>query len=335
MRLEDGERAYNLGKFKEAVDLFTQAYEQFPNPAYLFNIAQTYRQSGDCKQAQFFYKRFLALKQQDTKKPLTAQRKAEVESRIAELEECIRRELANKPPDQLDNGQQPKPNPNPNANPNPPDKLKKDVGQKDEGEEEEEEQPEAPPAVTTPKLVSVRAIAGLAKLNAAGLNTPFQFAAAIIGGYPLAVNKDLVLDLGAAFSYTPVPYTVMPSGAGHTGGLIGVMANVGPSYTVLRCFDCAIQSKLALRADVGVGVQLFTGLEADGNPFTEGGAPATGALATFLARVGVSADYAVTPNIVLTLTPFAFSYSPVPTGFQPMITSLTTFSFLAGIGYRQ
>jgi len=99
-----GESAYNLGQFKEAAELFRKAYEQWPEPAFLFNLAQTYRQIGDCKQASFFYKRFLALKEQDTKKPIKAELKAEVEKRIVELEECMKREIASKPPTTLDSG---------------------------------------------------------------------------------------------------------------------------------------------------------------------------------------------------------------------------------------
>src|SRR6185295_6162624 len=91
-----GERAYNLGEFDKAVTLFKQAYAEWDEPAFLFNIAQTYRQMGDCKQSQFFYKRFLALKVNDTKKPIKPELQAEVEKRIGELEECIRRELASK-----------------------------------------------------------------------------------------------------------------------------------------------------------------------------------------------------------------------------------------------
>ena len=101
---EAGERAYNLGEFSKAVELFKKAYEEWPEPAFLFNMAQTYRQQGDCKQALFFYKRFLALKLNDTKKPIKPELKKEVDSRIVELEECTRREIANKPPDTLDNG---------------------------------------------------------------------------------------------------------------------------------------------------------------------------------------------------------------------------------------
>ena len=101
---DDGEKAYNLGQFDKSIDLFTKAYEEWPEPAFLFNIAQAYRQAGNCKQALFFYKRFLSLKENDTKKPIKPEVKKDVEGRITELEDCVKRDIANQPPDSLDSG---------------------------------------------------------------------------------------------------------------------------------------------------------------------------------------------------------------------------------------
>jgi tetratricopeptide (TPR) repeat protein len=324
---DDGERAYNLGDFAKAVDLFKQAYDQWPEPAFLFNVAQTYRQMGDCKQALFFYKRFIALKEQDTKKPLRPQLKEEVEKRIGELEECMKRELAAKPPQELDNGGTgtgttgttgtagtgPTTATGPDTTTGPT--VDHDTGP-DGGE----------PTSTTPSMLSVRALAGAAKLSAGELDTKLQFTAGVLGGYPLAINDKLTLELGAAFDFTPVPYTTGDSMEG-SGSLIAILANVGPSYEVMP--------KLAVRADVGLGVLLFGGLSKEMNPFTEGGASASGALTVFHLRTALSVDYAVTPNIVVTATPIAFAYSPAPDGFDPSISSLTTLSFMAGVGYRR
>src|SRR5258708_35106472 len=69
-KYEAAERAYTLGQFKKAIELFTAAYEELPEPAFLFNIAQSYRMAGDCKQALFFYNRFLSTKEADKAKPL-------------------------------------------------------------------------------------------------------------------------------------------------------------------------------------------------------------------------------------------------------------------------
>lgn len=325
-----GERAYNLGEFAKAVELFKQAYDQWPEPAFLFNVAQTYRQIGDCKQALFFYKRFISLKEQDTKKPLRPQLKEEVEKRIGELEECMKRELAAKPPQQLDNGGGTTPTgtgttptgtgttpTGTGTTPTGPDGGGERIVDSDGG-------PERPDA--KPSMLSVRALAGAAKLSAGNLDTKLQFTAGVLGGYPLAINDKLTLELGAAFGFTPVPYTTNDNMEG-SGSLIGLDANVGPSYEVIP--------KLAIRADVGLGVLLFGGLDKTMNPFTEGGASASGALTVFHLRTALSVDYAVTPNIVVTATPIAFAYSPAPAGFDPSISSLTTLSFMAGVGYRR
>ncbi len=313
---DDGERAYNLGEFDKAVGLFKQAYEQRPDPVYLFNVAQTYRQMGDCKQAVFFYKRYIALKEQDTKKPLKPERKAELENRIAELEECVKRELASKPPTQLDNG-----GAETGASPGKTTGAAEAAGEgkpKDEGEA----------TSSAPRVMSVRANFGTSKLGAGNLPTSFQFGGAIVGGYPLAINDKIDVELGAAFSFTPVPYTTSqtPATKGRAS-LIGIMANAAPSLEIIP--------KLSARVDLGVGILVIPGLGMEGNPFTIGGAGATGALSVFHLRTALSADYAVTPNIVVTLTPIAFGYSPAPEGFLEEISSLTTLSFFAGVGYRR
>jgi hypothetical protein len=328
-----GERAYNLGDFNKAVELFKKAYEEWPEPAFLFNVAQTYRQSGDCKQALFFYKRFLALKQNDTKKPLKPELKREVENRIGELEECTRREIANKPPDALDNGSNNSttqttttPRNTTTTTTTPTNTAANENDTDTENEEEDTGEQPTPGVFERPKTIVARLTAGAGKLTAGELETPIQFFGTIVGGYPLTLAPKFQLELGAALSFTPVPYTTTMGEHG-SGGLVGVMANVSPAYELMP--------KMVGRLEVGVGAQVFTGLGKMGNPFTDGGMPASGPLSTFLVRVGVSGDYAVTRNVVITATPFAFAYSPAPSGFSSTISSLTTMSFMVGVGYQQ
>lgn len=59
---EQGKRDYNLGNFESAITLFKAAYKEYEAPAYLYNIAQAYRQQKNCEKALFFYERFLAEK---------------------------------------------------------------------------------------------------------------------------------------------------------------------------------------------------------------------------------------------------------------------------------
>jgi tetratricopeptide (TPR) repeat protein len=101
----EGETQYNLGDFDKAAEAFKKGYALEPvenkKPAYLYNVAQAYRQGGKCKDARFFYKRYLSLKDQDVAKPLSAEKRKEIEGWIAELEQCEKSQdsIANKRPD--------------------------------------------------------------------------------------------------------------------------------------------------------------------------------------------------------------------------------------------
>ncbi len=326
-----GEKAYNLGSFPEAAELFRKAYEQWPEPAFLFNLAQTYRQIGDCKQAAFFYKRFLSLKEQDAKKPIKPELKVEVEKRIAELEECMKREIASKPPTTLDGGG--------GTTGGTQTATGGDVGGGDTGGGgdvgggDDGGGDDGGVVVTSdrPKMIALRLGVGAGKLGAGDLPTKLQFATTLIAGYPLWFGDKIRLDVGAGFSFTPVPYTTAPPAGARpvkvNAKVMGIFANAGPTYMVTP--------KIGLRADVGVGVQVFSGLGMETNPFTLNGGAASGPLSSVLVRTALSADYAVTPNLVVTFTPIAFSYSPAPEGFDPEISSLTTVSVLAGISYQR
>jgi hypothetical protein len=77
----------------------------------------------------------------------------------------------------------------------------------------------------------------------------------------------------------------------------------------------------------------FSGLR-EGTPFTKGVTEPKGTVTMFMVRTGVTAEYAITPNVVGFATPLAFSYSPPGDGINPDISSLTRFDFLLGVGYR-
>ena len=79
---EKGQTAYQAGSFKDAIDLFKQAYELVHDPVYLFNIAQSYRKVADCLNAFDYYNRYLS---QD---PTTKQRD-KVNAWLRELQPCV------------------------------------------------------------------------------------------------------------------------------------------------------------------------------------------------------------------------------------------------------
>jgi hypothetical protein len=323
---KEGETQYNLGNFQGAVDAFKKGFELEPNEskkaAYLYNVAQAYRQAKDCTNAQFFYKRYLALKDNDTKKPLKAEKRKEIEDRIQELDECAKQQevIRQKPPGDI--GDEPKPEVKPEVKPDP--KVVGDAGDGDgdgDGEDGDGGGITKGTETTQPKLLSVRAFGGGAKISTGDLEVPVQATFGLIAGYPLAINEKLILDIGAGFTFTPVPYETM--GMSKSAKMIGLVADVGVTY--------AVAPKIGLRGDVGAGVLFFSGVSE--SPFTDGQAT-TGALSMFHLRVGLSGDYAVTPNFLITLTPIAFSYSPAHKGLRDDIKSITAIDFMLGLGYR-
>jgi hypothetical protein len=333
---KEGENQYNLGNFDKAVEAFKQGFSLETNEskkaAYLFNVAQSYRQANDCKNAQFFYKRFLSLKDSDTVKPLSAKTRKDVEERINELEACVQQatSISKKPPNNNlppdgESGDRTPPGGDPGHK-----EPSKDVATRnghEPGEGGDSDVPEPKPVSRRPHVISARLIGGGTSVSAGDRNVPVQATFALVAGYPIAINNKLTIDAGAAFTFTPVPYTVDLPGPGmgmsRTATLIGLVANAGVTYEVVP--------KIGVRGDLGLGALFFGGVS--GSDFT-GGAPTSGALTMFHVRAGISGEYAITPNLMVTVPSFAFSYSPPKEGLAPDIKSITSFDFMLGIGYR-
>jgi hypothetical protein len=356
---KEGETQYDLGNFDKAAEAFKQAFSLETNeskrPAYLYNVAQAYRQGGKCRDAAFFYKRFLALKESDTTKPLSAKTKEATEQLVQQMEDCAKSQDAGggKPPtgtmhpeEGAGSGSNPKTGAGSPTGAGTGSNAKtgttagtgttaagngtKTVATKDGDEEgsgdEEETDRVTKPATTEPKVVSARLVGGAAKVSAGDLNVPIQSAFGLIGGYPIPVAPQLRIEPGLALLGTPVAYQNLFTKASSTATLITLMANAGASYTVAP--------KISLRGDLGAGLLIFSGIDQMGSPFTQNGAPTSGALSMPAVRIGVSADYEITPNIVATAVPFAFTYAPAKDGLRSDIKSLTLIDFMVGIGYR-
>ena len=86
---------------------------------------------------------------------------------------------------------------------------------------------------------------------------------------------------------------------------------------------------------IHAGQLVFSGLEKMNNPFTMDGQPATGPLSSLHMRAAASVDYEIVSGLAITATPIAYAYSPAPKGFAAGVSTLTTLSFLIGVGYRQ
>jgi hypothetical protein len=351
---KEGANQYNLGDFDKAVDAFKKGFELETNdskkPAYLYNIAQAYRQAHRCSDAEFFYKRYLSLKDQDTAKPLEASKRAEVEGWITEEEKCAQNEgaLAQKRPDSTmkpDGGSTgatttPPPTTKPTTTTTPPPPTTKPTttvattktgddssGDDDDSNTKTTKSTTVHGAETTePEIISIRLTGGVDIVKAGSLSVPIQGTFNLFVGYPLSVGNGLRLEVGIDAAYTPVPFTNLMTSAKETASLISALADAGLNYDVAP--------NVGLRADFGIGVLAFTGMGDAGNPFTNNGAATTGALGMLAVRGAVAADYAFTPNLVGTVTPFAIEYSPAKSGLRDDIKSIIDLDFMVGLGYR-
>jgi hypothetical protein len=350
---KEGENQYNLGNFDKAVDAFKQGFSLETNEskkaAYLFNVAQSYRQANDCKNAQFFYKRFLSLKDNDTVKPLSAKTRKDVEERIAELDVCVQQaaSISRKPPNNNippdgegdkspstdgTDGSHKEPRKEPRKTPRKSPRKgvaasKHSGDDEDEDDDDDDRRVRRSARFVGPHVISLRGAVGGTKVNAGSIKVPVQATFALVAGYPISIDRQLTIDVGGAATLTPVPYQTaamagMPA-ADKTALLTAVMANAGATYEVIP--------KLGVRLDVGLGVLVFSSVSE--SQFTDY-APTSGALTMFHLRAAVSADYAITPNLLLTATPFAFTFSPPKEGLIKDIDSITSIDFMLGVGYR-
>lgn len=346
---KEGENQYLLGNFEKAVEAFKAGFsletDGSKKAAYLYNVAQSYRQANDCSHALFFYKRFLALKEGDTVKPLSAKTRKEVGDWISELEVCVQQaaSVGKKPPntnlppdgeasDKNASTTEPRKDTKTTApgttTTTPPTKNPKNVASSDGPPGEDSDRGDVPePTAARPHLLSLRFNGGGTKVSAGMFNVPVQATFALVGGYPIAINDKLTVEAGGAGTLTAVPYDTQPRpmmpAQSKTALLAALMVNAAATYEVIP--------KLGLRGDLGLGALFFTNVSA--SQFTDF-RMTSGALSMFHLRVAASADWAFTPNLIGTVTPIAFTYSPPKAGLEQSIKQITSIDFMVGIGYR-
>jgi Tetratricopeptide repeat len=313
-----GKTAYDLGNFEEAIKYFKQAYAMQPHEAYLYNIAQAYRQAGDCRNALFFYKRYVAVGGEKARHHEVVQR------RIKELTSSCKviDDMKNKPPlESLEPGR------GENAGGEQSGTGGSDAtgatgatgtGGTVTGSANVDTGPSDP--VLAASLELGGALLSMGELEISGAH----FSLGVGAGYPLSFGK-LGITLGGLFTYIPVPWTNEAMGASGTSALIGVLGNVGARY--------AVTDQIAVRVELGVGALILSGLSR-GSVFLPDDTMATGALGMFNLRTGIGAEYLLTENLVLSVSPFVFSYSPAKEGLRAEVDKFVRFDFIAGLGYR-
>ncbi len=319
----EGNNQYNLRDFDKAIEAFKKGFEletdESKKPAYLYNVAQSYRQQKKCSDAVFFYKRYLALKEADTKKPLKADKRKDTEDKIADQEACAKDQQAAadaKAAEQarLDAEAKAK------AEAAAKDKKVAEVTPPDGGSDVavEKTAPAAPR-----EILAVRLTGGGTKIATGGLAVPLQGVVALTVAHPIRLAEGLALEVGAGFTFAPVAFQDMATLAGHTAQFTTAVVDVAIAKE--------LAPKISARFDLGAGVLILGGV--DSSPFTDG-AQTTGALVMPTVHAGLAADYAITPNIFATVAPILFGWSPKKDGLSADIKSFEQFDFMVGIGYR-
>jgi hypothetical protein len=314
-----GKTAYDLGNFDEAIKYFKQAYAMQPHEAHLYNIAQAYRQAGDCRNALFFYKRYVAVGGEKARHYEVVQR------RIKELASSCKviDDMKNKPPlDSLEPGR------GENVAGAEPAATGSSETAATTGTTETggtvTTSPVVEPGPSDPVLAASLELGGavldIGELEISGAH----FSLGVGAGYPLSFGK-FGLTLGGLFTYTPVPWTNEVTNTSGTSALIGVIGNIGARY--------AATDQIAIRLEVGAGALILTGLSR-GSVFLPDDTMATGALGMFNVRAGIGAEYLITDNLVLSASPFVFSYSPAKEGLRAEVDKFVRIDFIAGLGYR-
>jgi hypothetical protein len=294
---EKGDAAYGLGKFDEAAGWFSKSYDAWPATDLLFNIAQAHRRAGDCKQALLVYRRYLSLKDQAQEASLTARERADVARFIREATVCVA------------SASVPAPSASAPASTAP-------VGQRTPAGTGDVA---ASAGVHAARQVSIYATGGTAWFVTGGaLDIPAQPSFAAGGRYSLPAGP-VSVEIGARGTFSPIRYEAMRTR--QWASLASAHATVGATYVPSR--------RLSVQAEVGAGLSRLGGLVAY-NPFTK--LQHAGTVTMPSLRVGLAAEYAITPRLRATLPSIGLSWFLAP-------DELTTRSFgqlevQLGVGYQ-
>jgi hypothetical protein len=311
---------YNLGHFSEAISEFEKAYELDASPILLFNLAQAYRQEGNTERAIFFYRRYLTLAP-------TAKNRGDVEKRLKELEELRQRQddIKGKPPTGIDAGGASATEPTAppdgahatgSAPPQPPTNASAPA----------QPAPAEPndPTLSDSETVTLFGSGGVAISHFTGrdLASPATFSGELGGRLVLLPGNDR-MEVGVAGVLSFLSYSRTDGQQGKSG-FPGVFADARVSH--------GLGPRARLGLGLGLGVLWWTGLD-DKNPFTVGGAKASGAVAMPSLRVGPSVSFKVAGGLYAGFSPrFVFSKT-TSAGLSDAISSVLRFELPIEVGY--
>jgi hypothetical protein len=289
---ERGARQYSKGDFSTAIAEFEKAYEVAPSPILLFNIAQCHRHLGNQERALFFYRRYLE------QRPKAVNR-AEVERRIAELEQGLESEReAN---ERLEAGRSTR----------APTAVADAAGGPDPG---------ASPRWTA---AAYGAPALIAFTNRDLDSGAVLFSATVAIGYRLPVRGP-ELRVGATGSLTLLPFVNEGTAARDTSALWGFLVTGSCLYPVTP--------RLKVGGGAGVGVIWWSGL-VTGNPFTVDGAASTGPVPLPTLALGGRLEYGLGKGLFLAFAPDVLFSKTTSAGLAGAVSWVRRLDLSVGAGY--
>jgi hypothetical protein len=303
---KEAKKKYNLGDFDEAIVLFKKAYDEHEAPAYLYNIAQAYRQIGNCKKALFFYERFLAEKpgssQEDTIKGYVAALQEECPDDASDVG------ALNEIDDPVPKAVTPKPGATTVASAPEPKTTRPTVSK-----------PHTPSESRGP-IVRLAADGGFAMVSMGDVTTPVTPELALAATYLHALG-DIELRAGARVTLATMAYEAMDGDS--TMLMTRYQATVGAGYP--------LGPKLRVGGDIALGLLGLSALD-PGNPFIAGEAAAD-ATSNFAFGVNAEVEYALAETLGVS-GGLSYGSSGVGDEFASDITSIGTLSLLGGARYR-
>jgi hypothetical protein len=328
---QQGSKYYDLGQFDKAIEAWQQGYDQKPDPGFLYNIAQAYRQKQDAAKAIFFYKGYL-------RNSPKAHNRSEVEQKIAALQKQLDTTAATTPPPP--NNTPPPPNnttpppsnvtppgptvsvtpteppPDPNMPPPPPPNFS-----------------DTPPTTLVQSApsafeVSSRRIDGTAAIGPAfwssgvnGTAKPSFVLTLTLGYYFGAPMSRIRFRMGGLLGYTFLEANDDGSTVGFWSFLLDPMMEIRLSPS----------GRLYADLDLGLGIQMLTGMKKGSHLLAANeNLTVDGAQGMFETRIAVAVGYRWTPDLAL-FSSLANSDSKKK---QHFYADITRVEWLFGAAYR-
>ena len=329
---QQGSKYYDLGQFDKAIEAWQQGYDQKPDPGFLYNIAQAYRQKQDAAKAIFFYKGYL-------RNSPKAHNRAEVEQKIAALQKQAGDSGGTTPPPPNTNTPPP-----PNTNTPPPPNTNT-----------------APPGPTVTVTASDNPPSTTAPPPAGFTDMPTTTFAQAAPPLPIPRSRpgDIYAGIGPGFWSSGVNGTAKPSfvltvAGGYTfgqptsrlrfrmGGLIGytfLAANEDTSSVTFLSFllDPTLDIRLTesgkwhLDLDLGIGIQMLAGLKPRSRLLAANEMlSVNGAQGMAETRLGAGVSYLVTPELAV----FSSMARMDSSKKQHFYANITRVEWMFGASYR-